>query len=63
MEAPTSMDDENGNCVQCGHPFEPHTITAFDVEDFSKGGEIHCQINDCNCLWTASFNLKPENTV
>jgi hypothetical protein len=60
MEATTSMDDENGNCVQCRHPFNPHIVIAFDVDDFSKGGEVRCHINGCDCVWTASFNLEPE---
>ena len=63
MEVPASMDDENGNCRQFGHPFDPHIIMAFDVKDFSKGGEIRCQIDGCGCLWTASLNLEPDNSV
>jgi hypothetical protein len=35
------LDDEQGNCKRCGHPFDPHIITAFDVTDFSKGGRMH----------------------
>jgi hypothetical protein len=37
---PDSLDDENGNCKRCGHPFNPHIIAAFDANDFSKGGEM-----------------------
>ena len=36
---PETLDDEDGNCKQCGHPFEPHIIAAYDIGDFSKGGE------------------------
>jgi hypothetical protein len=56
-----SMDDENGNCKRCGHPFNPHIIVAFDVNDFSKGGEIRCQVEDCDCFFTVSFNMKDEH--
>jgi hypothetical protein len=38
-----SVDDANDNCRQCGHPFNPHIVVAYDVNDFSKGGEIRCQ--------------------
>ena len=34
------LDDADGNCKQCGHPFDPHIVIAYDVNDFSKGGEI-----------------------
>jgi hypothetical protein len=53
-----SVDDEEGNCRRCGHPFNPHLIIAYDVEDFSKGGEMRCQVEGCPCFSSLSFNLK-----
>ncbi len=55
--ASQSMDDENGNCRQCGHPFNPHTIIAYDIEDFSKGEEMRCPIDGCSCFSTISFDF------
>jgi hypothetical protein len=52
-----AMDDENGNCKRCGHPFNPH-IMAYDVNDFSKGGKMRCQVEGCPCLSTLSFNFE-----
>jgi len=57
---PEALDDEAGNCKQCGHPFEPHIITAYDTGDFSKGGEIRCPVEHCPCFFTVSFDLKQE---
>jgi len=54
LETPT-VDDEEGKCRQCGHPFNPHKIIAYDVEDFSKGGEMRCQVDGCPCFATVSF--------
>jgi hypothetical protein len=39
-----SCDDENGNCRRCGHPFDPHIVIAYDSNDYSKGGEMRCQV-------------------
>lgn len=50
--------DEHGSCKQCGHPSDPHIITAFDVTDFSKGGVMRCPVEGCNCESTVSFNPK-----
>ena len=52
------LDDEQGNCKRCGHPFDPHIITAFDVTDFSKGGRMHCPVDGCTCESSITFNLK-----
>src|SRR3569832_958854 len=41
---PDSLDDENGNCKQCGHPFNPHIIVSNDANDFSKGGKMRCPV-------------------
>jgi hypothetical protein len=57
---PESLDDENGNCRLCGHAFNPHIIIAYDVKDFSKGGEMRCQEPNCNCFRAISFNLQKE---
>jgi len=54
------MDDDQGNCKRCGHPLEPHIVIAYDTNDFSKGGEMRCQIEDCDCISTISFNLTKE---
>jgi hypothetical protein len=54
------MDDERGNCKRCGHPFGPHVIIAFDVNDFGKGGLMRCPVDACDCESTVSFNLKPS---
>jgi hypothetical protein len=32
-----SLDDTDGNCKQCGHPFNAHIVVAYDIKDFSKG--------------------------
>jgi len=54
------LDDEAGKCKQCGHPFHPHIIVAYDTDDFSKGGEIRCPIEGCTCLHTLDFNFGKE---
>lgn len=53
-----TIDDEQGNCIYCGHPFDPHIIIAHDVEDFSKGGEMRCPVEGCSCFSTVSFNFQ-----
>jgi len=53
---PSACDDENGNCKICGHPFNPHVVTAYDRNDLSKGGEMRCQVKDCDCFRTLSFD-------
>jgi len=55
-----SLDDEEGNCKRCSHPFNPHIITAFDVSDFSKGGEMRCPVEGCQCISSLSFEFKEE---
>ena len=55
-----SLDDENGNCRRCGHPFDPHIIIAYDIEDFSKRGEMRCPVEGCSCFFTMSFAFKEE---
>jgi ribosomal protein L32 len=57
-EKQKKMDDENGNCKQCGHPFNPHIIIAYDTKDFSKGGEMRCPVNDCKCFNIIDFNFE-----
>ncbi len=51
------LDDENGLCKQCRHPFNPHLIIAFDSDDLSKGGFIKCQVENCDCYTTLNFDL------
>jgi hypothetical protein len=53
-----ALDDENGNCKRCGHPFNPHVIIAHDVSDFRKGGKIQCPVEGCSCLSDISFDFK-----
>jgi hypothetical protein len=31
-----SLDDAEGNCRQCGHPFNPHVVVAYDMNDFPR---------------------------
>ena len=56
-----TCDDENGNCKICGHPFAPHVVMAYDRDDLTKGGEVRCQIAECDCLRPLSFDLSDEN--
>ena len=58
--APDSLDDENGNCKRCGHSFNSHFVVAYDKSDFSKGGEMRCPVENCECFFTLSFNMKDE---
>ena len=58
-----SLDDEDGDCKQCGHLFDPHIIIAFDVNDFSKGGEIRCPVEGCLCLSSLSFDFNQEGEL
>ncbi|HEV2395833.1 MAG TPA: hypothetical protein VGS27_02680 [Candidatus Sulfotelmatobacter sp.] len=53
-----SMDDTDGNCRKCGHPFNPHLVIAYDVNDFSKGGEMRCPVEGCTCFHTVDFDFK-----
>jgi hypothetical protein len=53
-----SLDDANGNCRQCGHPFNPHIVLAYDTGDFSKGGEVRCPVAGCSCFHNLDFHLK-----
>lgn len=53
-----SLDDANGNCKRCGHPFDPHMVVAYDTDDLSKGGELRCPVTECSCFHTLDFDLK-----
>jgi hypothetical protein len=53
-----SLDDADGNCKQCGHPFDPHIVVAYDVNDFSKGGEVRCPVAGCDCFRTLDFDFE-----
>ena len=59
-ENKSSLDDENGNCKQCGHPFDPHVVIAFNVKDFSKGGVMKCPVKDCSCTHAIDFNFSKD---
>jgi hypothetical protein len=56
-----SCDDKHGNCRRCGHPFNPHIIVAYDVNDFAKGGEMRCQVEGCPCFSTVSFSPEKDS--
>jgi hypothetical protein len=56
-----ACDDENGNCRVCGHPFNPHTVIAYDVNDLAKGGEMRCPVEGCDCFQTLSFDLSDKD--
>jgi hypothetical protein len=58
-----ACDDERGNCKACGHSFNPHLIVAYDPNDLSKGGEMRCQVEDCDCVRTLSFDLSDEEWI
>jgi hypothetical protein len=53
-----SLDDADGNCRQCGHPFNPHLVIAYDTSDFSKGGEVRCPAAGCSCFRSLDFAFK-----
>jgi len=57
---PNACDDENGNRKMCGHPFNPHVVIAYDGDNLSRGGEMRCQVEDCNCFRTLSFDLSDK---
>jgi hypothetical protein len=46
--------------AKCGHPFDPHLVIAYDVNDLAKGGEMRCQVADCDCLQTLNFDLSDK---
>ena len=48
-----TFDDGGGICRRCGHPFDPHVVIAYDVKDFSNGGEMRCPVEGCDCYSTA----------
>jgi hypothetical protein len=52
-----ALDDAEGNCRQCGHPFNPHDVIAYDMNDLSKGGELRCPVAECTCFHTLDFDL------
>jgi hypothetical protein len=57
---PDACDDEHGTCKVCGHPFNPHVVIAYDVNDLAKGGEMRCQVEGCDCFQTLGFDLSNE---
>lgn len=50
MSEDNKLYDEQENCIRCGHPFNPHLVIAYDVEDFSKGGFMKCPVQSGNNL-------------
>jgi hypothetical protein len=54
------LDDADGNCRQCGHPFNPHMVVAYDVNDLSKGGKVRCPVAGCSCFHSLDFDLKTD---
>lgn len=63
MNNADTCDDAQGNCKACGHPFAPHVIIAYDRNDLNKGGELRCQVKDCDCSRTISFDLSDKEWV
>jgi hypothetical protein len=57
-EQKPSLDDADGNCKQCGHPSNPHLVIAYDMNDFSKGGELRCPVAECSCCRSLDFYFK-----
>ena len=57
---PDRLDDENGNCKRCGHPFNPHVIVAYGASGFADGGEMRCPVENCDCFFIVSFDMKDE---
>ena len=55
-----SMDDEKGNCKQCGHPFDPHLVIAWDREHPEKWGIIKCSVAHCPCHSIWDFDQKQK---
>jgi hypothetical protein len=60
---PNACDDENGNCKICGHPLDPHLVIAYDGHNLAKGGEMRCQVADCDCCRPLSFDLSNKEWV
>jgi hypothetical protein len=60
---PDSCDDEHGICKLCGHPFNPHLIIAYDVNDLAKGGEMRCPVEGCDCFQTLGFDLSDREST
>jgi len=59
-DVPHTLDDEHGMCKQCGHPFNPHLVIAYDRDDLYRGGIIRCPVPDCKCFHTWDFKPKME---
>ena len=55
-----ACDDDSEKCKVCGHPFNPHVVIAYDVNDLAKGGEMRCPVEGCDCLQTLSFDLSDK---
>lgn len=51
------MDDENGNCKQCGHPFDPHLLITEDSNN-PVSGIIRCPVEGCKCHSTWGLESK-----
>ena len=56
-----ACDDDAGNCNICGHPFDPHAIIAYDVADLTKGGEMRCPVEGCECIQPLHFDLSDKD--
>lgn len=50
--------DENENCKQCGHAFDPHILIAYDKENPTNGGIMKCPVAFCPCHHTWDFMQK-----
>lgn len=54
-----TMDDEKGQCKQCGHLFDPHLLIAIHRGDPAKGGIMFCPEEGCPCFNTWDLGKKP----
>jgi hypothetical protein len=36
----------------------PHMVVAYDINDFSKGGDVRCPLAGCGCSHSLDFDLK-----
>jgi hypothetical protein len=36
----------------------PTLVVVYDMNDFSKGGELRCPVAECNCFHALDFDFK-----
>lgn len=57
-ETKNYLDNADGDCKQCGHPFNHHLVAAYNMNDFAQGGEIRCPVAGCSCCHSLDFDFK-----